>query len=133
MLHAGTDLAPRLYNYFEYKLQQLKLVLDTREFLNFDELKKIIFLVLHIKITNTLSKIDKINYRHTIKNGLKILTYDQKLMKKINILQTISIKFRSFYDFSFKSDNCIEMLFDFMMFVLFLLQNTAVTTVIVLR
>lgn len=67
----------------------------TREFLNFDELKKIIFLVLHIKITNTLSNIDK-----------KKMINDQKLILKIHILQTISIKFWSFNDFSFKSDNC---------------------------
>lgn len=73
---------PRLYNYFEYKLQQLKLVLDTREFLNFDELKKIIFLVLHIKITNTLSKIDK----------KKLQTHDQKLIKNTDIRLNIDEK-----------------------------------------
>lgn len=59
---------------------------------------KILFLVLHIKITNTRSKIDKINYRHTINNWFKKYWHAIKnWWKKIHILQTISIKFRSFY------------------------------------
>lgn len=38
-----------------------------KEILNCDELKKIISAVLHITLTDTRFKIDKMNYRYTIK------------------------------------------------------------------